>query len=101
MAVLMQCYKLAIDETLVDARRSANSSVAAAIYDPISYAVSQPYGRVIRGANHAGLVYDSVRDPGRDCLALFKGSAVHAVARLDRWIFSFDGNEISEFGRAV
>lgn len=101
MAVLMQSYKLAVNETLVDARRTADLSVNAAIYDPISYAVSQPYGRTIRDADHAGLVYDSVREPGGECLALFKGSIVNKVARLDRWMFYFDGDEISEFGRVA
>ena len=101
MAVLMQSYKLAVDGTLVDARPSTDPSINAAIYDPDSYAASQPYGRTIRDADHAGLIYESVRQPGGECLALFKGSAVHKVTRLDKWMFYFDGDEISEFGRVA
>lgn len=85
----------------MDARRSADPSVSAAIYDPNSYAVSQPYGRTIRYTGHAGLIYESVREPGGECLALFKGNIVLTATRLDKWMFYFDGGKISEFGRVV
>ena len=98
---LMQAYELNITALLVDARRANDPSIDARIYDADSYAVSQPYGRSVRDAGNAGLLYESVRQPGAECVGLFRGNVVSTVTRLDRWVYYFDGNEISEFGRVA
>jgi len=101
MTTQMQAYVLTVKATLVDARLSKDSSIDRAIYDAYSYGASQPYGRVIRDEGNSGLIYDSVRQPGGECLALFQGNVVRNVIRRDAWLFYFDGDEISEFGRVA
>jgi len=51
----------------------------AALYDPRSYARSQQLGDRLRRHGANGLVYDSVRDPGHDCLVAFRPTLVLAV----------------------
>lgn len=45
---------------------------APALYDPDSYAVSQPLGNALRRAGSNGILYDSVRRPGGENIAVFK-----------------------------
>ena len=49
------------------------------IYDPDSYARSQAYGAGVRRSGRDGIVYDSVRDPGGICVAVFQPAAVLGV----------------------
>ena len=42
------------------------------IYDPDSYISSQVLGRQLKRSGSNGVVYDSVRHPGGECLAIYQ-----------------------------
>lgn len=62
----LRCYRVGVRARLADLR-----GLAGVLHDPDSYAASQPYGRRLREQGEAGIVYDSVRHPGGQCVALF------------------------------
>src|SRR5690606_14966460 len=64
--VPMRCYRTAIHGRLHDLRGGWSAE-----HDPGSYVASQALARTLRGAGSDGLVYDSVRDAGGECVALF------------------------------
>lgn len=47
-----------------------------AVYDPDDYVAGQALGRRLRDAGAHGIVYDSVRRDGGECLAVFKPKAL-------------------------
>jgi hypothetical protein len=49
------------------------------LYDPSSYAASQPFGRAVLDSGGNGIVYDSVRDPSGECVACFRPPLVRNV----------------------
>lgn len=52
--------------------------------DPNSYSASQKLARELLAAGSAGIVYPSVRDPGRTCIACFRPALVNNVRKADR-----------------
>ena len=55
------------------------------IVDPDRYGAAQDLGRTLRASGSAGIVYDSVRRPQGQCVALFKPRALnnaHAVGHI-------------------
>lgn len=79
-----------------DIRRAVETSVSAALYDPVSYRASQRFGVEARG-RAVGVHYDSVRNPsGGHCVGAFSpGAVAHAriVGQVDmRW----DGTQFIE-----
>lgn len=97
--VPMFSFSLHIDTTIADIRR--NTGADAAIYDPASYAASQPFGQQLRAQGHDGLHFDSVRHPGGACLGLFWPDAVKDVHPGDRWRYYFDGAQMTEYARVA
>ena len=63
----------------------------APLYDPDSYAVSQPFGRDLleRGSN--GIVYRSVRHEGGECLACFRPKLVLNVRVAAHFEYRWEG----------
>ncbi|MEO8077453.1 MAG: RES family NAD+ phosphorylase [Acidobacteriota bacterium] len=51
----------------------------AELYDPLSYAVSQRFGREVLEGGGNGIVYESVRHPVGECLACFRPPLVSNV----------------------
>ncbi|MBV8605358.1 MAG: RES family NAD+ phosphorylase [Pelomonas sp.] len=74
----LRCYRARVEATLVDIRGAAE---AAALHASDSYAASQAFARPLRAAAVSGIAYDSVRDPGGQCVALFTPRALVPPAR--------------------
>lgn len=68
-----------------------------AIYDPLSYADSQRLGQTLRQQGSAGLVYDSVRDPAGQCVALFKPKALGRARPAGHIALHWDGRRVSHW----
>jgi len=67
----------------------------AAIYDPASYAASQPFGRRLRERDSLGIVYDSVRHRGGVCAGVFR-PPVLSNCRERSWLcYVWDGREFT------
>lgn len=46
------------------------------VHDPDDYGASQALGRILRDAGSNGVIFDSVRDPGGECVGAFRPTAV-------------------------
>jgi RES domain. len=65
------------------------------IYDPDSYATSQVMGRSLRLAESNGVVYDSVRDPRGQCLAVYRPRLVKNLRQSVHLRYVWDGARIA------
>lgn len=82
-------YLADFDATFHDVRDTAGF---ATLYDPDSYAVSQPFGVRLRDAGSDGIVYKSVRDPGGDCVVAFKPRLVSNVRQGSHFRYVWAGD---------
>jgi hypothetical protein len=62
-----------------------------ALYDPVSYAVSQEFARQLLESGANGIVYRSVRDPSGECLACFRPALVRNVRAGGHYEFQWTG----------
>jgi hypothetical protein len=74
--VQMRVYHSDIASTFHDLR---DAQGYAPIYDPDSYTLSQQFARGLFDQGSHGIVYDSVRHPGGECLACFRPRLVKRV----------------------
>lgn len=77
----LRCYRVIVNAQLGDLRGLQAEPGFAALYDANSYAASRPFACAQRAAGSAGLVYDSVRREGGECVALFNPQATVPPAR--------------------
>ncbi len=63
----------------------------AALYDPVSYAVSQEFGRQLLESGANGIVYRSVREPSGECIACFRPALVRNVRAGGHYEFQWTG----------
>lgn len=68
-----------------------------AVYDPDDYAPGQALGRRLRAAGSAGLVYDSVRRPEGQCVAVFKPRALQRARHRGHVGLHWDGQRITHW----
>lgn len=66
------------------------------IYDPDSYAASQELARALKRAGSNGVVYDSVRHPGGQCLAVYRPRLVQNCRQGAHLRYVWDGGRISQ-----
>ena len=64
-----------------------------ALYSPLSYAESQPYGVALRKEGADGICYDSVRHAGGVNLAVFRPRLVQTVVQGDHFQYEWIGEE--------
>ena len=67
----------------------------AAVYDPDSYQASQALGRSLQLAGSNGIVYESVRDPNGQCVAVYRPRLVRNVRQGVHLRYVWDGARIS------
>ena len=61
------------------------------VYDPESYAASQQLGAALLGEEANGLVFDSVRHEGGECLACFRPALVRNVRVAAHYEYVWEG----------
>jgi hypothetical protein len=67
------------------------------VLDPVSYAVSRPFGAGLRAGGALGVVYPSVRRAGGQCIAAFKPQAVQ-VPRQERHLqYRWNGARVDRY----
>lgn len=89
----MRVYAVDLDAMLHDVRGMKDTMPE--IYDPDSYAASQSLAIEIRNSGSSGLAYDSVRNPGGECVAIFR-PRVLANCRQERHLtYVWDGSSIT------
>lgn len=88
--VEMRCYRTAIHGRLHDLRGGWPAE-----HDPAGYAASQALARTLRENDSNGLVYDSVRHPGGECVALFYPDLAAPCVQAQHLIYRWDGERIA------
>ena len=86
----MRCYRCAIDGRLHDLRGGWPEA-----HDANDYAASRTLARRLRSAGSNGLVYDSVRDPGGECVAAFYPDLVASCVQARHLIYRWNGERIA------
>jgi hypothetical protein len=65
------------------------------VYSPTDYAASQKLGAELRQRDGDGIVYDSVRREGGECVAVFRPRCVGPARSVKQLIFRWDGTAVS------
>lgn len=95
--IQMRAYCGRIEGEWVDLRGQQASR--AELYDPADYRASQVFGAERRDEGCWGIVYDSVRRPEGQCLAVFRPRACRPVAQGAHYEYFYDGHEITHVAR--
>jgi RES domain len=66
------------------------------IYDPDSYVASQKLARSLKAAGSNGVVYDSVRHAGGQCLAVYRPRLIQNCRQGTHLRYVWDGERISQ-----
>lgn len=66
-------------------------------HNPDSWAKSQEFGKKIRELGSNGIVYDSVRHSGGQCIAAFKPLAVGHVVQGPHYVFQWSGEQMTRY----
>lgn len=74
--------------------RGAQATWSAA-YDPVNYTASQQLATHWRAAGVDGVVYDSVRDDGGQCVAIFRPRCLRRARQTKQLCYRWDGTRIS------
>jgi hypothetical protein len=90
LQVQMRRYVTALRRRLHDVRGGFP-----VIHDPDAYSASQRLARDLRGAGSDGIVYDSVRDRGGQCAALFWPDCVAPFRQATHYAYAWDGRSIT------
>jgi hypothetical protein len=85
----MRLYHADFHTTLHDIRGRGTRFPGA--YDPHSYTASQALGRALLEADANGIVFDSVRHEGGECLACFRPALVRNVRVAAHYEYAWDG----------
>ncbi len=86
--VQMREYVAGFDAKLHDVRPAASFP---RLHHPTSYRDSRRFGIRLRTAGSNGIVYESVRDPGHDCLVAFRPKLVRNVRQGGHFEYRWDG----------
>ena len=87
----MRCYRTRLDNRLHDLRGGWSAA-----HDPDSYAASVALAHTLRDGGSNGLVYDSVRHRGGECLAAFYPDVVAPCVQAQHLIYRWDGARIAQ-----
>ncbi len=88
--ISMRCYRTGVQGRLHDLRGGWPD-----VHAPDSYRASQELARTLRGGGSNGLVFDSVRDPGGECVALFYPDLALPCVQSHHFIYRWNGKRIS------
>ena len=86
----MRCYCTRVDSRLHDIRGGWKNE-----HDPDVYMASVKLARVLREAGSNGIVYDSVRHHGGECVAAFQPDVVGPCVQAKHYIYRWDGTRIA------
>ncbi|MBD8874583.1 RES family NAD+ phosphorylase [Rhodanobacter sp. DHB23] len=89
--VQMRCYRTRIDSRLHDVRGGWKKE-----HDASVYTASVRLARTLREGGSNGIVYDSVRDRGGECVAAFQPDVVAPCVQAQHLIYRWDGTRIAQ-----
>ena len=91
----MRSYAADIDAGLHDIRGLQDE--LADVYDPepAHYGVAQAFAKTLRDVGSNGIVYSSIRDPGGECVAVFRPRVLKPVTQGAHYCYVWDGVRIT------
>jgi len=92
MHLHMRIYAARLSASMHDVRNMR--ATLPKLYDPNSYAESSKFGVKLRAEGSFGIVYDSVRDPGGQCAAVFRPKALSRCREIGHLLYHWDGTRI-------
>ncbi|WP_170115157.1 RES family NAD+ phosphorylase [Pleionea mediterranea] len=90
-SAVVRCYVGEFTEELIDVREDDT------LHDPADYSKTQSYAIQLRKENEYGILYKSVRNPGKECAALLRPVATTQVTQSTHYVLKFDGTEFINF----
>jgi len=87
----MRCYSTSIHAKLHDLRGGWKPQ-----HDPDDYSAGVALARALREAGSDGLVYDSVRHAGGECVAVFYPDRVAPCVQAQHLMYRWDGKRIAQ-----
>jgi hypothetical protein len=93
MEIDMRHYLANLSASLHDVR--GKHAELPGLYDPVDYSVAQRFARTLRTDNSWGIVYDSVRRPEGQCVAVFRPKALSNCRQSQHIAFVWDGSKMS------
>lgn len=87
----MRCYRTSVDSRLHDIRGGWKAE-----HDPDVYTASVKMARELRGGASNGIVYDSARHRGGECLAAFQPDVVAPCTQAQHLVYRWDGKRIAQ-----
>ena len=96
MQLDMRSYAADIVGDFHDIRGAADSH--AALYDrnPDAYGPAQDFAQRLRAQGSNGIAYDSVRDSGGECVAVFKPRVIAPARQGPHYCYVWDGERIAQ-----
>ena len=86
----MRCYRCSVDGKLVDLRDNPK------VHTPNNFAHAQATAKKLRDKGEAGILYNSVRHPGGECIAALKPNLLKPPAvQAGHYQFLWNGKEIT------
>lgn len=86
----MRCYQCEVHASLVDLRNDPQ------VHDPDSFTYAQALGRQLKAQHELGILYQSVRHPGGECIAALRPIALTPPAiQTGHYQFHWNGNSIT------
>jgi hypothetical protein len=95
ISIDMRCYKAAVRQPLHDLRGLRDT--LAKVYAPDDYRASQAFGAALRERNSWGVVYDSVRDDGGECIGIFRPLALAPAVQGQHVTLQWNGEQIESW----
>ena len=90
-SIQMRCYRTSVDSRLHDIRGGWTDE-----HDPDAYVASVKLARALREDGSNGIVYDSARDSGGECLAAFQPDVVAPCVQAQHLVYRWDGARIAQ-----
>ena len=87
--IQMRCYRTHLDSRLHDIRGGWSAE-----HDPDSYVASVALAHKLRDADSNGIVFDSARHAGGECVAAFQPDVVAPCVQAQHLIYRWDGARI-------
>ena len=92
----MRSYAADIVAQFHDIRGATASHATLYAADPNAYGPAQDFARRLRSSGSNGIAYDSVRDPGGECVAVFKPRVIAPVVQGPHYCYVWDGMRIAD-----
>jgi hypothetical protein len=95
MSIDMRCYRAAIKQPLHDIR--GENERLPEVYARDHYGASQRFGASLRETGSWGIVYDSVRDAGGECIAIFRPRALGPAVQGEHVSLQWNGQQVDSW----